>query len=116
MTSKRRYTRIGYFSHFLYYVFICVEFYFHASYTSSWNGDVSQGKFYLCLASDKKSNIQSGHKVPYQLRVTNLQDLKAAVGDCFYDIQPSTWKKVSERTRNRIKQCAEKGRQHTDML
>jgi hypothetical protein len=46
--------------------------------------------------------IQSGHKVPLQLLLTNPQDLKTAVGDSFYNIQPSTWKKMSEITWKRI--------------
>jgi hypothetical protein len=35
-----------------------------------------------------------------QLWLTNLQDLKIAMRNCFYDIKPSTWKKMSEITGN----------------
>jgi hypothetical protein len=45
-----------------------------------------------------------------------LQDLKRAIKDCFYDIQPLTWRKVFERIWKRNKQCTENGRQHTDLL
>jgi hypothetical protein len=44
-----------------------------------------------------------------QLWLTNIQDLKTAIRDCFYEIQPSKRKKMSERTWTRKKQCEENG-------
>jgi hypothetical protein len=51
-----------------------------------------------------------------QLWLMNLQDLKTAISDYFYDFQPSKWKKMSEGTWKQVKQCAENGWQHTVVL
>jgi hypothetical protein len=50
-----------------------------------------------------------------ELCLTN-QDLKTAIRNSFFDIQPSAWQKMPERTWKRIKQCADNGGQHTNML
>ena len=50
-----------------------------------------------------------------QLHLRTVEDLETAVKDCFLELQPSTWNKMSERTWRKIRFCAENGGVHTEV-